>query len=68
MLATHPRPDAGHPPAQSRKDLATTQPVRHVHVPAVPLRAHDRLPVTPKMNKASFNKPEAIEPLEPIIN
>jgi hypothetical protein len=24
-------------------------------------------PVTPKMNKASFNEPEAIAPLEPAI-
>jgi hypothetical protein len=26
-----------------------------------------RYPVTPKMNKASFNTPEAIRPLEPAI-
>jgi putative SOS response-associated peptidase YedK len=24
-------------------------------------------PVTPKMNKASFNEPEAVAPLEPVV-
>ena len=62
LNATNPRANARHPPARPREELAATELFRHVRLPAIPVRADDRLPRHPKMNKASFNQPEAILP------
>jgi hypothetical protein len=36
-------------------------------MPEFPAELLTSYPVTPKMNKATFNRPEAVAPLEPAI-
>jgi putative SOS response-associated peptidase YedK len=43
-------------------------PGHQLFFPPFPSELMTAYPVSPKMNKASFNEPEATAPLEPIFN
>jgi putative SOS response-associated peptidase YedK len=48
--------------------LTQTRHGVHLNWPTFPADEMRSYPVSPKMNKASFNEPEAIMPLEPVIH
>lgn len=55
-------------PLNHEKQWLPEMPTGMIFFPAFPADLMTAYPVTSKMNKASFNEPEAIIPLEPIVS
>ena len=54
-------------PLRKEKEWLPPNPKGQFFMPEFPTELLTSYPVTPKMNRATFNEPEAILPLEPAI-
>ena len=54
-------------PLRREKNVAAPNPSGMFIFPPFPSELMTAYPVTPKMNRATFNEPAAVAPLEPVI-